>query len=130
MSEIELLTLEEIKLNQHDDLTLNLILNHNFNENLKYINDYIDLINNSNNINNNINNSNNNSNKNNKKTKITRQRQLKINEASKRCRRRKKEHMQIMSNHIKTLHNIISNLNLHNEELQSEILKFDKNILI
>ena len=120
MSEIELLTLDEIKLNQHDDLTLNLILNHNFNEDLKYINDYIDL----------INNSNNNSNKNNKKTKITRQRQLKINEASKRCRRRKKEHMQIMSNHIKTLHNIISNLNLHNEELQSEILNFDKNILI
>lgn len=113
MSQIELLSLDEIKLDQHDDL--NLILNHNFNDDLKYINDYIDLIN---------------SNKNNKKTKITRQRQLKINEASKRCRRRKKEHMQIMSNHIKTLHNIISNLNLHNEELQSEILNFDKNILI
>ena len=83
---------------------------------LKYLNDYIDLINNSNN--------------NKKKINISRQRQNKINEASKRCRRRKKEHMQIMSNHIKKLHNIISNIELNIEELKSEISKFDTNILI
>ena len=35
-----------------------------------------------------------------------------------------------MSNHIKKLHNIISNIELNIEELKSEISKFDTNILI
>ena len=112
MINIDLLDINDIKLDENANL-ISFILNNNSNENLNYLNDYIDLINNSN-----------------KKTKITRQRQNKINEASKRCRRRKKEHMQIMSNHIKKLHNIISNIELNIEELKSEISKFDTNILI
>lgn len=114
MTDIELLDITDIKLD-HDE-NLSFILNNNSNNDLKYLNDYIDLINNSNN--------------NKKKINISRQRQNKINEASKRCRRRKKEHMQIMSNHIKKLHNIISNIELNIEELKSEISKFDTNILI
>ena len=115
MINIELLDINDIKLDENANL-ISFILNNNSNNDLKYLNDYIDLINNSNN--------------NKKKKHISRQRQNKINEASKRCRRRKKEHMQIMSNHIKKLHNIISNIELNIEELKSEISKFDTNILI
>lgn len=114
MIDIELLDIKDIKLDKNANLSF--ILNFSSDENLNYLNDYIDFINN--------NNSNNN------KKKVSRHRQDKINEASKRCRRRKKEHMQIMSNHIKKLHNIISNIELNIEDLKSEISKFDTNILI
>jgi hypothetical protein len=116
MIDIELLDIKDIKLDKNANLSF--ILNFSSDENLNYLNDYIDLINN------------NNSNNNKKKISRQRQRQDKINEASRRCRRRKKEHMQIMSNHIKKLHNIISNIELNIEDLKSEISKFDTNILI
>lgn len=65
-----------------------------------------------------------------KKIKNSRLRQLKINEASKRTREKKKIHVKIMSNHIKKLHELINKYNITNLEIIDEVCNFDKTILI
>ena len=64
------------------------------------------------------------------KTKNSRIRQLKINEASKRTRQKKKLHMKYMSDHIKKLHELINKYNITNIEIIDEVYNFDKTILI
>ncbi len=65
-----------------------------------------------------------------KKIKNSRIRQLKINEASKRTRLKKKLHMKHMSNHIKKIHELITKYNITNSEIIDEVYNFDKSILI
>jgi hypothetical protein len=63
--------------------------------------------------------------------KNSRDRQNKINDASKRTRLKKKKNMELMSNHIIKLHSLILfHNNIHeSDEIITEILKFDSNIL-
>jgi hypothetical protein len=64
------------------------------------------------------------------KKKNSRERQLKINEASKKTRMKKKIHMKLMSNHIRNLHKILKSIELYNQDLLVEINNFDERILI
>lgn len=66
----------------------------------------------------------------NNKKKNSRARQLKINEASKKTRMKKKIHMKLMSNHIRNLHKILKNMEIYNQDLLVEINNFDESILI
>lgn len=59
-----------------------------------------------------------------------RKRQLKINEASRKTRLKKKKQMKNLSNHIKRIHNIIINSDINNNDLIQEITNFDKTNLI
>ena len=59
----------------------------------------------------------------------TKSRQLSINKASRKSREKKKQRHELMKSHIITLHNIIINNNISNEELNLEISKFDYTIL-
>jgi len=134
MNNYSLLSLSEIEnINNYSLLSLSEIENINKDLNDKYNLDFcfqnkldIKLIQSLNSIDNNLNII-----KPNKvKIKNSRIRQLKINEASKRTRLKKKLHMKYMSDHVKKLHELITKHNITNLEIIDEVYNFDKNILI
>lgn len=61
--------------------------------------------------------------------KVSKERQLKINEASRKCRLKKKLNFNIMIEHINSLHNLINTLNIDNIEIKKEINKYKLTII-
>lgn len=61
--------------------------------------------------------------------KVSTERQLKINQASRKCRLKKKMNFLAMEEHIKILHNLINTLNIDNKEIKKEINRYKLSII-
>lgn len=125
---MSLLSLSEINYtnmkNKEDEYNLVDLLS--LNENLNYLDEYIDQINNETKkkkkVNNQLINNNN--------TLKKRLRQNNINIASKKSRLRKQKKMNLMNDHINNLHLLILNKNINYQSLLDEISNFKNNIII
>jgi hypothetical protein len=125
---MSLLSLSEINYtnmkNKEDEYNLVDLLS--LNENLNYLDEYIDQINNETKkkkkVNNQLINNNN--------TLKKRLRQNNINIASKKSRLRKQKKMNLMNDHINKLHLLILNENINYQSLLDEISNFNNNIII